>query len=104
MALSIYRDTWQRLLGARDYTAAAAHLAAAGRGKAMADSAELLKWDAEELALIEMFWKDARRVVAAMKPDDPATKVTTQSLARPVRGSHFVVQRPNMPEPGDRET
>ncbi len=71
LALSIYRDTWQRLLGARDYTAAAAHLAAAGRDKAMADSAELLKWDAEELALIEMFWKDARRVVAAMKPDDP---------------------------------
>ena len=71
LALSEYRDTWQRLLGARDYTAAAAHLVAAGRDKAMADSAELLKWDAGELALIEMFWKDARRVVAAMKPDDP---------------------------------
>ena len=71
LALSEYRDSWQRLLGARDYTAATAQLAAARRDKSMADSAELLKWDGEELALIEMFWKDARRVVAAMKPDDP---------------------------------
>ena len=71
LPLSVYRDTWQKLLAARDYKAAAAHLAAARRDGALRDSSEPLKWDDEELALILVFWKDLRRVVAAMKPDDP---------------------------------
>jgi len=71
LPLTLYRDTWQKLLAARDYKAAASHLAAARRDTALAGASELLEWDGEELALIEMFWKDLRRVVSAMKPDDP---------------------------------
>ncbi|MFP6702076.1 MAG: DUF1080 domain-containing protein [Planctomycetaceae bacterium] len=71
LALSVYRSTWHDLLSTRDYKAAAALLVSAGRDTGMAKFQDVLKWDAQELALIEMFWKDARRVVAALKPDDP---------------------------------
>ncbi len=71
LPLSTYMASWQKLLATRDYTAARSHLAAARRNPVLSDVDGLLEWDAQELASIEMFWKEARRVVSEMKPDDP---------------------------------
>ena len=71
LPLSTYMASWQKLLATRDYTAARSHLAAARRNPVLSDVDGLLEWDAQELASIETFWKEARRVVSEMKPDDP---------------------------------
>ena len=71
LPLSTYMVTWQKLLATRDYKAARSHLAAARRDPVVSGVDGLMKWDAQELASIETFWKEARRVVSEMKPDDP---------------------------------
>lgn len=71
LPLTVYRSAWYGLLAKRDYTAAAKHLAAARKDPKFTNWSEQLGWDSEELSLIQVFWKDLRRVVAAMKPDDP---------------------------------
>ena len=66
-----YRSSWYDMLAKRNYTGAAKHLAAAKKDQKLTGWSEQLEWDSNELSLILEFWKDARRVVAAMKPDDP---------------------------------
>ena len=71
LPLTAYRSSWYDMLAKRNYTGAAKHLAAAKKDQKLTGWSEQLEWDSNELSLIQEFWKDARRVVAAMKPDDP---------------------------------
>ncbi|MBQ19077.1 MAG: hypothetical protein CMJ65_18370 [Planctomycetaceae bacterium] len=70
LAVSGYRVGWRDLLAARDYEGASKYLATARRDPGMSSWAEEIGWDAEELAHVLAFWKDVRRVVAALKPGD----------------------------------
>lgn len=59
------------LLAKADMSGAAALIASAQADRQFAQDAEQIKWDAEELGLVQKFWTDVEQVLGKMKPGDP---------------------------------
>ena len=70
LAYTQHREKLLQAVTARDYDAAAEIVAAARKNPDLTAAAELIDWDAADVALLQLFWEDVLAAVEALQPGD----------------------------------